>query len=567
MIVDGKQLPAGTVVEADICIVGAGPAGISLATNYAKRSGVTVALIESGGMEFDAETQELAHSDIVGQEYFPMKETRLRVFGGSSLSWGGIGGEFTELDFQERSWVPNSGWPFGKSELAPYYERGMKVAQMDPDTIDTDPDDAPPAKGAKWSNVLFSAPTRFGKVYKQEMEDSKSVTVYLNSTVTKVELHADGHHVDGLQLSCLGGNTYRVVAGTYVLAGGGIENARMLMLSNDVATAGIGNEHDLLGRYFQEHPRMKDRYMLPEGTAELCRRIQGAAGTLRFSRIAVSEEAQREEGLLNYFANLSFGYAAQDAPQFDAVRRIVNASRSPWSDSPYYQDIGGGPNRVRWEDIKTVLKRPDKAFVGAFGAQFSAEVHPPLARCAEQRRDGSETGEPARHRRQEGRLWSPVGSGRVEPAPGRGTVIPPRVGDNPWGNGPARTRGQQELDRRRYAMAERCDRDLAPHRYYQDAQRPQIRRGRFRLQGAWHRQSVSRREQCLPDWWSHRPDADDRGLVPPSLRPPEGEGRGLAGDHPLVLASLRCGYGTEGRKNLLGRRSAAVQLLLAASAR
>ena len=79
MIVDGKRLPTGTVVEADLCIVGAGPAGISLATNYAKQSGVTVALIESGGMEFDEETQELAHSDIVGQEYFPMKETRLRL--------------------------------------------------------------------------------------------------------------------------------------------------------------------------------------------------------------------------------------------------------------------------------------------------------------------------------------------------------------------------------------------------------------------------------------------------------------------------------------------------------
>jgi choline dehydrogenase-like flavoprotein len=370
VIVDGKRLPAGTVVEADICIVGAGPAGIALATNYAKQSGITVALVESGGMEFDAETQELAHSDIVGQEYFPMNETRLRVFGGSSLSWGGIGGEFTELDFEERSWVPNSGWPFTKKELAPYYERGMKVARMDPDTIDTDPDDSPPAEGTKWSNVLFSAPTRFGKVFRREMEESKSVTVYLNSTVTKVELHPDGHHVDGLRLSCLGGNTYRVVAGTYVLAGGGIENPRMLMLSTDVATDGIGNQHDLLGRYFQEHPRMRDRYLLPEGTPELCRRIQGAAGTLRFSRITVSEEAQRKEGLLNYFANLSFGYAAQDAPQFDAVRRIVNASRSPWSDSPYYQDIGGGPNRVRWEDIKTVLKRPDRAFIGAFGAQF-----------------------------------------------------------------------------------------------------------------------------------------------------------------------------------------------------
>ena len=187
---------------------------MALATNYAGQSRIKVALIESGGMEFDADTQELAHSDVVGQEYFPMKETRLRVFGGSTWSWGGIGGEFTPLDFEERSWVPNSGWPFTKKDLQPYYDSAMKVAKMDPDTIDVDPDGAPPAEGTRWANVLFSAPTRFGKVYREEMEQSRSVSVYLNSTVTKVELHPSGGHVEGLQVSCLNANSYRVKAGT-----------------------------------------------------------------------------------------------------------------------------------------------------------------------------------------------------------------------------------------------------------------------------------------------------------------------------------------------------------------
>ena len=329
--------------------------------------GISILYGVSGTLQLD---ELLSYSDVVGQEYFPMKETRLRVFGGSSLSWGGIGAAFTALDFEERDWVPLSGWPFSKDHMEPYYEEAVAVSQMDPDTVDHDPAGDPPADGTRWSNVLFSPPTRFGKVYRDDIERSPSVTTYLNSTVTKIELHPDGSHVDGLRIECLGGNSYRVVARRYVLAGGGIENARMLMVSTDVATAGIGNEHDLVGRYFQEHPRLHDRYRLPKGTPELTRRIQGAAGTLRFSRVVITEEIQREEKLLNYFANLSFGYSGQDAPQFDAVRRIVNASRSPWSDSPYYQDIGGGPNRVRWQDIKTVLKRPDRAFIGAFGAQF-----------------------------------------------------------------------------------------------------------------------------------------------------------------------------------------------------
>jgi choline dehydrogenase-like flavoprotein len=370
VFIDGKDLPTGSLVEADICIVGGGPAGITLALQYARQSGIKVALIESGGIEFDAETQELAHSDVVGQKYFPMKETRIRVFGGSSISWGGIGGIFTPLDFEKRDWVPHSGWPLSRSDIEDYYERAKVIALMDPDTVDKDPDDAPPAEGTKWSNVLFSPPTRFGKVYRDDIGSATSVTAYLNSTVTKLELHADGRQIEGLQVGCLNGNSYRVKAGTYVLAGGGIENARMLMVSNDVAPNGIGNHHDQLGRYFQEHPRFTDRYRLPKGTPALLRRIQGAAGTLRFSRIALTDEIQKKEKLLNYFANLSFGYVGQDTPQFDALRRIINASRPPWSDSPFYQDIGGGPNEVRWQDMLTIAKRPDQAFISAIGAKF-----------------------------------------------------------------------------------------------------------------------------------------------------------------------------------------------------
>jgi choline dehydrogenase-like flavoprotein len=368
VFVDGSNVSKGTTIETDVCIVGAGPAGISLAMQYVKQSAVNVALIESGGLEFDPETQELAETEVVGHDYFPVKETRIRVFGGSSLSWGGIGAAFTPLDFEKRSWVPNSGWPFGKADLEPFYERAMSVAVMDPGSRERG--DGSPAPGTRWANVMFSAPTRFGKLYREDLEKSHSVTVYLKSTVTRLGLHQDGGHIEAIDVGCLGGNTYRVVAKTYVLAGGGIENARLLMISNDVATAGIGNEHDVVGRYFQEHPRVDDRYRLPVGTPALTERIEGAAGTLRFSRVAITDDIQREEHLLNYFANLTFGYAAQDAPQFDALRRIVNASRSPWSDSPYYQDIGGGPNRVRWEDVKTVLKRPDRTFICAVGAQF-----------------------------------------------------------------------------------------------------------------------------------------------------------------------------------------------------
>ena len=375
MIIDGRQLPADSTVAVDLCIVGAGPAGIALAMQYVKQTGVKVALIETGGLEFDHETQELAYTAVEGQRYFEVHETRLRVFGGSSISWGGIGSELTTLDFEERPWIRNSGWPVSKEELAPYYKEAMPLSLMDPDTREDD-DDGPTAPGTRWANVLFSPPTRFGQVYKDDIERSSSVTAYLNSTVTKLELHPDGKHIEGIRVGCLNGNAYRVVAGAYVLAGGGMENPRMLLLSNDVATAGIGNGHDLVGRYFQEHPRLHDRYRIPRDSDGLTKKISGAAGTLRFSRIALTDEVQEKEQLLNYHVNLAFGYAAQDTPQFEALRRVVNASRSPWKDSPYHQDIPGGPNVLRGQDVRTILRRPDKAFVCALGAQF----RPPFLR-------------------------------------------------------------------------------------------------------------------------------------------------------------------------------------------
>ncbi len=183
-----------------------------------------------------------------------------------------------------------------------------------------------------------------------------------------MSLDPSGHHVDALEVRTAAGNRFTIAAKHYVLAGGGIENARLLLASRDIQKHGIGNQHDLVGRYFQEHPRLFNRYRLTGDSTALSQWVVGAAGTLRFSRLGLTEEVQRREGLLNFLANLSFGYAGQETPQFEAARRIVNASRSPWSDSPYYQDTGGGPNRVRWEDVSTCMKRPHRTVQSLIGA-------------------------------------------------------------------------------------------------------------------------------------------------------------------------------------------------------
>ncbi|MGI9667120.1 MAG: GMC oxidoreductase [Acidimicrobiia bacterium] len=374
MMIDARNLPAGTTIEVDLCIIGGGPAGIAAAHSFLDTT-KTVAMLETGGIEFDPEAQELAETTQSGQPYYPVKETRIRAFGGSTWSWGGISAPFDAMDFDQRTWVPRSGWPISRADLDPFYTRAKAVGKvLNPDARSIGEghfgDGHGPTPSTRWAEVYFSAPTRYGKAYEETFRESKNVSTMLYSTALDIETNEDQSHVTAIKVGALGGQTYRVVAKDYVLAGGGIENARLLLLSGNRERGGLANEHDVVGRYFQEHPGAKDRYLLPENSDELAKRVQGAAGTLNFSRLGLSDAVQRDEELLNYLTNISFGYAGQTSDQFQAVRRIVNASRKPWSDSPFLQDVGGGPNKVRWDDVKTALKKPHVSFQSAYGARF-----------------------------------------------------------------------------------------------------------------------------------------------------------------------------------------------------
>ncbi len=375
MFVDGRTVRDGTSIDTDLCIVGAGPAGIALALEFLNRPNLRVVVLETGGLEFDPDHQDLAEAEVVGHEYFPVHETRIRMFGGSTISWGGILAPLDPIDFEVRPWVPNSGWPFKRDELDPYYDRSYLLCDVDVARANSTVDDlgasggvSNPTSDMSWDPIYFSPPTRFGRKYRRRFESARNTTTYLYSTAVDVQLSSDGDHVEGVEIAGSAGNRFVVNARHYVLAGGGIENARLLLSSRGVLPEGIGNSHDLVGRYFQEHPRAINRYRLPDDLGDLGSLVVGAAGTLRFSRLGLTDEVQRREDLLNFIVNLSFGHAGQETPQFEAARRIVNAKRSPWSDSPYYQDTGGGPNRLRWEDVRTCLVRPDRTIKSLIGA-------------------------------------------------------------------------------------------------------------------------------------------------------------------------------------------------------
>jgi choline dehydrogenase-like flavoprotein len=263
LFIDARQLPDGTHVDADLAIIGAGPAGITLARSLAGRS-TQVCLIESGGFEREPDTQALYEGETVGLKY-PLAGSRLRYFGGSSGHWGGYCRPLDPIDFEQRDWVPLSGWPFERSALDPYWELASEAVEVAPARFED---------GAYWSDhtgeplvhwragrfmtrfFQFSPPTRFGQRYRQELEQHQDVRVLLHANVTNIGSAPSARTIDHLDVRTLSGRNHSVRARRYVLAAGGIENARLLLLSNDVVAAGLGNQHDMVGRCFMEHPHM-----------------------------------------------------------------------------------------------------------------------------------------------------------------------------------------------------------------------------------------------------------------------------------------------------------------------
>jgi choline dehydrogenase-like flavoprotein len=320
MLIDARTLPEDTLVEHDICIVGAGAAGITLAQEFDGQP-YQVCLLESGGLDFDDATQSLYTGENVGVPYFPLKESRVRYLGGSTNLWGGTSRPLDEIDFEDRPWMPYSGWPFTKAELDPYYERAQKVCGLGPYKYDfADWEDELrrlgrlnlPFQGDEIVTYIFQVMQRtnlrFGEVYRAEIERSQNIKTYLHANVVEIETNDTAQAVTRLRIASLEGNKFWVRAKIFILACGGIENPRLLLVSNKVQNTGLGNQYDLVGRFFMEHPYLRSgKVILSKPNAlypnQPKQKIQVHQSRL-MTALALSKEVQEREQILNFALRL-----------------------------------------------------------------------------------------------------------------------------------------------------------------------------------------------------------------------------------------------------------------------
>jgi choline dehydrogenase-like flavoprotein len=260
MFVDGRTLEPRSTLEADVCIAGGGAAGMTIALDL-RASGLSVILLESGGFRREAETQRLSDGKMVGIDTWNMRRMRVRALGGATGHWEGWCRPLMGQDFEPRDYVPYSGWPIRYADLVPWYRRACQTLEIGAYAWN-----AMTRAKAMGRAVLpvgpsihqryyqFSVPTRFARVYGAALQKAGDVRVVAHANVTDVRLESGHDRVDSLTCRTLEGGTFHVQANRYVLALGGIENARVLLASRSQQPEGVANGHDVVGRYFMEHP-------------------------------------------------------------------------------------------------------------------------------------------------------------------------------------------------------------------------------------------------------------------------------------------------------------------------
>jgi choline dehydrogenase-like flavoprotein len=338
VFVDARTVPDGFVAEADVCIVGAGAAGITIAREL-RAQPLRVAVLESGWFRPDPVTQSLYAGEVQHRTYFPLDAARSRYFGGTTNEWAGECRPLDALDFERRDWVPDSGWPFGLSHVLPFYERAQAVCQLGPfayTAADWSSEGVRPiafqADRVRSHVLHYSPPTRFGAVYREEIRKASNITAYLGANVIDLECPSPPAYVSGVRVACLTGSSFRVNARAFILAAGGLENARLLLISNKAQPAGLANTYDQVGRYFMEHlyldraaiivtreTRISEFYT--SGHWSKGKRVRGL--------LSLSPEVQEKEMLTNYCAVVDREFLSRSVPLWRSLLHVVRTRRLP----------------------------------------------------------------------------------------------------------------------------------------------------------------------------------------------------------------------------------------------
>jgi len=344
LLSDFKQLPEDHTIECQLCIVGAGAAGITLATEFIA-TGISTCLLESGGLDLEYDTQALYEGKTTGT--LPPRdpvESRLRFFGGTTNHWAGCCMPLNDIDFDQRPWLPDSGWPINRKELDPYYRRAQEICDLGAFDYSEEPWQGLDVKALPFNKAQIvtrffqeSPPTNFASVYGPALQQADNIEIIINANVTSFNVNEGGKAVTEVDISTLEGKRGRVRAKYFVLACGGIENARLLLLSDKTNPNGLGNDHDLVGRYYMDHlyarlgsawseaPEIWRRHGISEHNHKAADGSTRSSGDPVMIRpiASLTEDAQRRLGVLD------IGLVAEEPVADDETFPLAQTNQPP----------------------------------------------------------------------------------------------------------------------------------------------------------------------------------------------------------------------------------------------
>jgi choline dehydrogenase-like flavoprotein len=315
----------GARYDCDLCIVGSGAAGIAIAVELAD-SGLDILLLESGGLDPGSATDALSEGSHEGFPFKGLTEGRARAFGGATRLWFGQCIRLDNIDYERRPWVDRSGWPFGPETLDPYYARAERMMGLDDPIYDTaiwkrfgvpDPEFSPNLIVPKFT--IYCRQPDFKARYAKQLRAAANVRLLLNATAIEIDTNASATQVESVQIRSLSGASGVVRAKSYVICGGGIENARLLLSSRATVAGGLGNERDLVGRFLQDHPSGRTAKIAIEAPKPLQEQfsILHRRGLRFWPKLALSPKLQRERELLNGNA-----YPVYDYPEWSSAHGL-----------------------------------------------------------------------------------------------------------------------------------------------------------------------------------------------------------------------------------------------------
>lgn len=354
MFRDARNLEDGVTVTTDLCIIGGGAAGITLARSV-KDAGFSTVLLEAGGVEHEDASQAVyegtVDSDTLPSDY--LRSSRLRRFGGTTNHWGGHSVVINPNIFDRRAGVPGGEWPLSSDELRPFYERARQILRKRRPVPERWPR-TPHAGLVPMERYAGTdvADRRLGTIYREELEQAP-LQVFLNASVTALNTSPNGQRVRDVAVKTLAGNGFTVAARVFVLATGAVENARLLLLPTSFDQRGIGNDHDLVGRFFADHLFGADRVIETSPSWS-----GGVWPFFTFTSELQEQHAIPEIGILRRGPE-RVGRSPSDAT-FSGIAALVDGSPEPVLSavSYYIEPLPDPDNRVELSDERDPFGQP-----------------------------------------------------------------------------------------------------------------------------------------------------------------------------------------------------------------